>query len=254
VIAKKDANKKHYFSTIQGQDVVAIMKEATTAEEVVYLWKKGQDQKDLEEFKITAFDPETFTLSMKSEGGFLAKLSGGSSLIGEEVFFKLNIAKFQFFSYSDLEYDKATSTYTMVVSKDFYKSQQRTNYRLMASQHIKIQLKVEDTVFDCLDLSAGGTSFIIEDTVKDHYAKGKEFATCILRFNKVKIDLEGIKIMGLWDQLDTEDKPTGEVKLGVAFVNLSKETEEMLFKEINGEARAEEIRKNLKAKKSPTSV
>jgi len=226
------------------------MADAVSSTVSAFLWKKGQSEKDLEEFEIVGFDKDSKTLSMKSTAGFLSKLTG-SKLTGEEVFFRVTMSKLQFFSYSNLDYDKEAGLYTMIVKNDFYKSQQRTNYRIMSSPHIKIQLKIEDTVFDCLDLSAGGTSFMIQDTEQEHFAKEKVFKDCMLRFNREKINIPSIKIMGQWEQLDTEDQPTGEIKLGIAFFDLPKDIEENLFKEINGEARAEEIRKNLKAKKSP---
>ncbi len=252
-IKAKDANKKHYFSSIENQEVNTTMNDAVTSNVSAFLWKKGQSEKDLEEFEIVSFDEQSKILSLKLKSGFLSKLTG-SSLIDQEVFFKITLSKHQFFSYSNLEFDKGQGLYSMQINNDFYKSQQRTNYRIMASSHVKVQLKIEDTVFDCLDLSAGGSSFMIQDSEKEHFAKGKEFKDIMLRFNKEKIKISNLKIMGLWEQLDTEEKPTGEIKLGVAFVDLPKEMEELLFKEINGEARAEEIRKNLKSKKSPTQT
>ena len=44
---------------------------------------------------------------------------------------------------------------------------------------------------------------------------------------------------------DTEDQATGEVKVGVAFEGITDDTEEAMFKAINGEARAEEMRKKM---------
>ena len=46
-----------------------------------------------------------------------------------------------------------------------------------------------------------------------------------------------------------EGNVTDEVKVGVAFEDISDDTEEEMFKAINGEARAEEMRKKMLEKK-----
>ena len=110
-------------------------------------------------------------------------------------------------------------------------------------------IKLNETVYDAHDISAGGTSFSIDESDLEKYPEGEIFTDCMLRLNVYKFEIPQAKIAKTWPVKDTEEKPTGIFKVGIAFIDVPKATEEELFKAINGEARAEEIRKKMKEKK-----
>ena len=247
-MAKKDANKKHYFSTITLAESKEMYEDIVENNINFHVWEKGQTEKDLEEFEPTVFDPEGMKLVLKKTGGMLASLTP-SKLAGKDVFFRISRVGYQFFSWGLLVHDMATNTHALCCSNDVYKSQQRTNYRLQASKYIKIQIKIGEDVFEGMDISAGGTSFKIEEERLVDYPKQKTFDDCVLHLNRRNFDIPNLKVMSMWDDIDVEGKPTGFKNLGVAFIDLAKELEEELFVHINSEARAEEMTKKMRDRK-----
>ncbi|WP_127717238.1 PilZ domain-containing protein [Halobacteriovorax sp. HLS] len=245
----KDANKKHYFSIVEPTEVSSVFENCAKEALTIYLWCQGQKEDQLEEFELYEYVSDQNTISMKVKGGFLSKL-GKSKLTDKEVYLKINYNKFQYFSYSTLKYDSETKNYSLKVNNDVYRSQQRSNYRLNAGPFVAVQFKINDKVYDGHDISAGGTSFTVtEEEVKD-LPEGTIFDDCMLRLNRDKFSIPQAKIAKTWPDKDRDGELTGNFKVGVAFIDVPKHTEEELFKSINGEARAEEIRKNLKSKKA----
>lgn len=243
----KDANKKHYFSLVDLDEVFEAFNTASNDKLNSYIWEQGKSESDVEEFQLQTID-DNRKLILNSTGGFLSKLSK-SKLTDKEVFLKVNYNRFQYFTYGILKYNQEDKNYFIHITKDVYKSQQRSNYRLSANVFVKIQFKINDTVYDAHDISAGGTSFSVEEVDLVKYPEGEIFTNCLLRLNVDKFDIPQAKVAKVWPVKDTEDKPTGIFKVGIAFVDVPKGTEEELFKSINGEARAEEIRKKMKEKK-----
>ena len=248
---KKDANKKHYFSIVEPIEVSSVLGNASSEEQSIYFWLEGQKEEQLEEFVLSGFNVDSKELVSKVKGGFLSKL-GKSKLTNKEVYFKINYNKFQYFSYSTLKYDSETKEYRLKAFNDFYRSQQRTNYRLNSGQFVTIQFKVREEVFTAHDISAGGTSFTVAEEKVVDFPEGEIFKDCMLRLNRDKFTIPQAKIAKTWPDKDKDGEPNGNYKVGVAFIEVPKSTEEEMFKSINGEARAEEIRKKLLEKKMAT--
>lgn len=242
----KDANQKHYFTPVDFEEICTVMERACEDKWKVFIWIQGKSEKDVEEYDCASFDVETKRLNLKSAGGLLAKI-GTSKKAGKEVFMKIGEGKSQYFTYSPFTYSKEKKEYFVVLNKDIFKTQQQSNYHLMASRFIKLKFKIDDDhIFDGLDVSAGGTSFIIVDPDdNEKYAKDVEFPECELHFNGKKFIIPKAKIAAQFPEKDKAGNPTGKMCAGVAFMDLSSRTEEDLFIHINGEARAEEMRKKL---------
>lgn len=117
----------------------------------------------------------------------------------------------------------------------------------MASKFIKLKFKIDDDhIFNGLDVSAGGTSFVIEfQEDNEKFAQGAVFPNCELHFNGKKFDIPKAKVAAQFPDKDAVGNPTGKQRAGIAFMDLSSKTEEDLFIHINGEVRAEEMRKKL---------
>ncbi|WP_372656108.1 PilZ domain-containing protein [Halobacteriovorax sp.] len=243
----KDANKKHYFSLVDLDEVFEAFNTASKDKLNSYIWEQGKSESDVEEFQLETID-DNRKLILSSTGGFLSKLSK-SKLTDKEVFLKVNYNRFQYFTYGILKYNQEDKNYFIHITKDVYKSQQRSNYRLSANVFVKIQFKINDTVYDAHDISAGGTSFSIDEVDLVKYPEGEIYTNCLLRLNVDKFEIPQAKVAKVWAVKDTEENPTGVYKVGIAFIDVPKGTEEELFKSINGEARAEEIRKKMKEKK-----
>lgn len=240
----KDANKKHYFSVLGDQGKVkTLIEEIGKDPSDITLWKQGQTPEEAETYQKDGYDSENLSLILKAKG-LMAKFKT-SSLVNEKiVLLKATVDRTQYFCTGKLDYDKASASYTFKVTGNFYFSQQRSNYRLTAGKHVIIQFKMDDEVFDCQDISAGGTSFLTELSNKERFVKGKIFENCTLRLNREQFQIPQAKVAGAWDIKDDEENVTG-LGFGIQFVNLSAKLDEDLCKHINSEARAEEIRKTL---------
>lgn len=247
-MAEKDANRKHYFSLVDDEDVVGICEFLAKEKKTLLLWLKGDSEKDLEEFEIQSFDPKSRKMTLKSKAGLL-KLLTGSRMVGKEVFIKMSTSRFHVFSTSELTFDEDSKIYTMHIDRDVYKGQQRTNYRLMASSYIKIQFKIDETSYHALDISAGGTSFKVNKELTDLFVKDEIKENCIIALNGRKFTIPKARIAGQWEYEDPNEPETPMMKVGIAFVDFGKNAEEELFKHINSEARGEEIRKKMEADK-----
>jgi hypothetical protein len=246
---KDDPNKKHYFSVLSRQEVELAAEEIMAEKSPVRVWPKGKSEKAVEEYEISTFEKDKLVLVVKSKGSFLSILSA-SGLAGKEIFVKVGQGKNQYFTVTTLQYDKDTRLYRISLAGEVYKSQQRSNYRLMANSFNNIQFKMNEIVFEGLDISAGGTSFLVDATDKELYAKEKRFGPCTLRFNRMNFDIPVAKIAATWDQFNPDGSPSDKLKIGVAFEQLRPDVDEALFKHINSEARAEEMRKLMMKDKS----
>lgn len=240
-----DGNKKHYFSTISKKETDSFLLKAVELKVVLQVWEKGQDEDDLEEFEVTSYHPESATLLLELKGGFFSKLSG-SKLTGKEIFFKMNFQKIHLFSYATLEVHSSTGGHQIKATNIFYKSQQRSNYRLATNKHFPIQFKMNDEVYKGLDISAGGTSIIAP---KDRYQQGDICQNCVIRIAKINFPIAKAKIMAVTPLKDPFGREKNEAQIGIAFIEVLEKIEEELFKSINSEARAEEMRKSLLEKK-----
>ncbi len=247
-MAEKDANRKHYFSLVDEEDTLGICEFLAREKKTLFLWLKGDSEKDVEEFEIQSFDPASKKMTLKSKAGLL-KLLTGSRLVGKDVFIKMSTSRFHVFSTSLLTFDDDSKIYTLHINRDVYKGQQRTNYRLMASPYIKVQFKVDETAYPALDISAGGTSFIVNKDISHLFVKDEIKENNVIALNGRKFNIPKARIAGQWDYEDPNEPEVAKVKVGVAFVDLNKGDEEELFKHINSEARGEEIRKKMEADK-----
>lgn len=244
-----DPNKKHYFAEVDPSEYLEIFNKAAEDEIETLVWEQGMKEKDAEKYMVKGYDKGSFTLSLKTGGGFLSKLTS-SKFVDKDVFIRIGTGKFQFFTTCIFTHNKEEKHYEFVVNRTVFKTLQRQNYRLQAGPNIKIQLRIdEDTLLNGLDISAGGTAFIIGEEDVPRFQKDTVFKDCRLGLNKEKFEIPTVRVAGTWPVKDTENNPTGEMKVGVAFEDISDDTEEAMFKAINGEARAEEMRKKMLEKK-----
>lgn len=244
-----DDNKKYYFSQILTDEVKSFLTRSVKENLIASIWQKGQGKDEIEEFIVKSFDPATMLLKLEFTGSMIAKLAGPKNS-NKEILIKITFGPLYIFSNAKLEYNKDADFYYVFFKNDTFKSQQRSNYRLNCNRYIKIQFKIDGSVFDALDISAGGTSFIVPIDMKERFEKNKEFSDCTLRLVNTNYTIPEVKIAGTWEAQykDAQGNILEGIKLGVSFIELPKKTEEDLFLAINTEARGEEIRKKALAK------
>lgn len=241
----KDPNKKHYFSEVLSEEFPPIFEKAIAEQTEVLLWEQGMSEKDAEVFLVGSYDAMLKKITLKSKTkGFLSQPTT-SQLANKKVFVRIGSGKFQFFTTSTLV-ENNQKNYEFTIKEALYRTLQRQNYRLQAGPKVKIQIRFDDrTLKDCLDISAGGTAFVIKEFEAIRFKKDKVFKNCKLGLNKEKFFIPTVKVAGSWPIKDSEEMLTGEIKIGLSFEDVPIEIEEEMFKAINGEARAEEMRKKM---------
>jgi hypothetical protein len=240
----KDPNQKHYFKEIAHEQVGAVMTALVKLRPQLILWPQGKED-DKEIFIADRFDPGCHILFLKPEKkGLLSSLTR-SKLLNMRLLVKLESPKMTYFSTTSLSRNEETGDYFVTFNDPVFVAQRRTNYRLNASHHLVLKLTINDEVFPCLDISAGGTSFTVPKVREEQFSKGVLYKGCKLQFNRKTFLLPQIMIAGVWPYEKTRKNTEEFIKCGVSFQNLTKETEEALFVMVNSEARAEEIRKML---------
>ncbi|HAZ11741.1 MAG: hypothetical protein A2X86_01050 [Bdellovibrionales bacterium GWA2_49_15] len=240
--SSKDPNKKHYFTTVSLEEVQQVFPKMAQQNSEIHLWKKGHEEEDIEVFEVFNYLPLRNKLLIRKKGSLLVKLIP-TTLISENIFFKIPFEKFNYLSTGILLKDDESKEYVINLCNEVFKGQQRTNYRLATGPHISVQFKMDETVFEALDISAGGISTIIPLAEQNRFKKGRIIDACILRFNKKNYNIPKALIAAVWEQKDRDGNLLPELKIGVQFLDLAKEVEEALVQHVNSEARGEEIRK-----------
>ena len=179
---KQDPNKRHYFTEVPGNEALEVLRKAIADKVEIKVWEEGKSEEEVETYLALEVDPKTLETSLEHQGGLLSKLFT-SKLVGKSIFIKIGSGKFQFFSTAKLSQNNKSKHYVFNLSAPLFKTQQRSNYRLHASSQVRIQFRLsEEILHDALDISAGGTSFIVPKEEQDTYSKGTSFKGCRLIF------------------------------------------------------------------------
>ncbi|AUN97921.1 hypothetical protein DOM21_11665 [Bacteriovorax stolpii] len=242
---KKDPNKKHYFQIASHEDFIETMSMHCTLEDSppLTIWEKGESEEEAEIYEAVEYFPNPKIIKLKPTGKLMTKITG-STKAGKQVLVKIPIEdKINYFTGGRLKFHPEDLTYSLEIQQDIYKSQARGNFRLAASDVIPIQFKIDDQVFDALDISVSGTSFTIEQAEVERFAKGKVFTDCTLRFDRKNYHIPTVQIAVHIPLADEAGKPSGRFKVGISFKGLPRKTEDELYIKISTEARGEEMKK-----------
>jgi hypothetical protein len=241
---KDDPNKKHYFKRVTPEDFAESMLMLCSYEKALPLtiWEKGEDEDRAELYLASEYFPHPKIIKMRPTGKLITKITG-SLKAGKQVLVKIPIEdKIHYFTGGRFKFHSDDLTYSLEIQHGIFKSQQRDTYRLEASELIPIQFKIDEQVFEALDISVGGTSFLINDMDKERFTKGKIFKECTLRFDRKNYYIPLAQVAALIPVVDGEGTD-GKYKVGISFKNLPRKTEEELSIKILAEARGEEMKK-----------
>ena len=156
-----------------------------------------------------------------------------SAYCDQNVFFKIGEGKNQYFTYTQLLFDPSSKVYRVFLTHDLYRTDKRSDFRLKADEYVSLDLEIKGKNFEVIDISAGGISFYINLGEQKGFEKGRVLKNITLSLNEIKFDIPWSKIVGFWIGRDSEELPTGKIKIGLAFQALPIETEKELFQEIN---------------------
>ncbi len=240
--SSKDPNKKHYFGTVEEEEIEKVFPQFAQQTMEIHLWKKGQSEDDIEVFEVFDYQSSPKKLFVRKKGSLLIKLIP-TTLLDQSIFLKIPFEKVNYLSTGILLKDSQTKEYVINLCNEIFRGQQRSNYRLETGPHITVQFKMDDSVFEGLDISASGISVKVPISDRERFKKGRLLEGCILRFNKKNYIIPKAMIAAVWEQKDKDGTVLPELRLGIHFIDVDKEVEETLVQHVNSEARGEEIRK-----------
>ena len=242
---KLDPNKKHYFQPVEhdefGQQMLIYTQ--TKGAQTITIWERGESEELAENYVADEYDTDKKILTLHPTGKLITKITG-SNKAGKVVLVKIPVeSKVHYFTVATLKFHQSNLTYSLEISNEIFKSQQRGNYRLNTSDVISIQFKINEQVFDALDISTGGTSFLVNPVETVKFAKGEIFKECTLRFDRKNYYIPEALVASVKEMSPEETGGVKKVKIGIAFKNLPRKTEDELYVKISTEARGEEMKK-----------
>ncbi len=243
----EDINKKFWFNKPDESELEQFLQALVGTK--IAIWEKSEGTIKAEEFKILEYQPSPRQFKLEYHAGFLDKIKGSDYKDStNDLMFKGIVAKLNIFGLGKLKYDLKSNTYTYYLKEEIFKSQQRANYRLMSSKLIRIQFKIDKTVFHGLDVSASGISLAVPAHLKAQFNLGDVFRDCKLGLNSNTYDIAECKIVSVSEI--TENNPDPKFKVALHFEHLNKNIEHKLSLDISMEARGEQIARNMRLKKN----
>lgn len=246
---KTDPNTKHYFQITSDIDLAEILAEKLnkTKAIAITLWAKGEEEKDAEIYSLYAYDSKNKILNLHPTGKLLTTITG-SVKTGKQILVKIPIdSKTNYFTGGLLLFHRETLSYSVQIQQEIFISQQRSNFRLNANNVIQIQFKINNIVYDAIDISTGGTSFKINKSNDEKFAKGQIFDDSTLRFDRKNYHIPKALVSSLMPILDENGQETSKIKVGIAFKDLHQNIADELNVKIAVEARGDEMKKKFDA-------
>ncbi|MCK6596506.1 MAG: hypothetical protein L6Q33_15020 [Bacteriovoracaceae bacterium] len=241
----KDPNKKHYFQPIDFDYFESMIDSLLKKKEIpqITVWMKGDEESKAEAYVPWEYVSAEKRIKLKPTGSLITKITG-SNMADKDVCVKIPIDQHtHLFTISKLIFHSVDLTYSLIIGEIIYMSKKRGSFRLNASKIIPVQFKIDNQVFDSLDLSTGGTSFLVPEADKERFPKNRVFGDCTLRFDRKNYHINKAKIAGHFPPTTPDGEKPGFVKIGIAFLDLNYKTEDELYIKISAEARGEEMKK-----------
>ena len=209
------------------------------------------EEKDVKTYEVLAFDKSSLILKLSSKDTSSLEGLQKTRFENPEVFCKFSLNRVHYFTYSFLHYDRTQKLYSLTLNKDIFSVRRRENYRLKSSTSIPIQIRWGEEIFDCLDISTGGTSFVFDPEKRPDIQKGTLLEDIVLVLCGQTYSIPRASIVNTWPRPPEEEEnlETDKHCAGVSFIDLPEGTQESLFVQVNAEAREGVIQK----KSSPKS-
>lgn len=239
-----DGNDKHYFKKLDKTDRQKILEKLGSKPIEINLWLKS-DPGHIEEFETTGILSDN-RITMEAIGSLLTKLKK-SSLINKTVLLKFTIGDYRYFSTGNLS-SGASGAYYLLIGPDVFKHEQRKDFRIEASRTHDIKFKVDDEVFEGIDVSAGGVSFKSKIKHADRFPKDEKFLDCKLKINQFQCEVKAVKVVKTFETSYTDEEDGKKYKyltVCMQFHGISPQEEAALSQYVLNEARGVMLAKKL---------
>ncbi|OFZ25410.1 MAG: hypothetical protein A2381_17645 [Bdellovibrionales bacterium RIFOXYB1_FULL_37_110] len=230
------SNDKHFFNKINNQEREELLNHLGNTSCDIFLWLKNEPE-NLEQFKSVGILSDK-RICLEISGSLLKKITS-STLVNKTILIKFNIKNYFYFSTGHLS-SGADNRYYLLVGSPIFRHEQRKDFRIEASRLHRIQFKVDDEVFEGLDVSAGGISFKAKIKNNDRFKPGNNYPGCKLRINQFQCNIRSAKVVKTFEKI-YKDKTDGKnykfLTVCLQFHGLTEEEENALASFILNEAR-----------------
>ena len=233
-----DANEKHYFHYLKKDEINELLIHINNNKTKLILWEKG-DEDSFETFETKGVT-KTNVITIGHAGSFFSKFTI-SPLANKTVLLKFIVNDNLYFSTGQLHHKKGKKTYSIILGDAIYHARQRGDYRLEAGKNNDIQCKIDDVVYNGIDISAGGTSFKAPMEDEKKLTKNRIFNKCIIRLNKKKFEIPEVKIVKILKVRDRDERAKEYERLTVCiqFINMPENLDIAISNHVLMEARGE---------------
>ena len=237
----EDGNRKHYFVKLKDSEMSDTFMALSLENALVKVWKKGQREEQAEDYSIKGFDPQKMYLALRPEKTFLGFIV--SRRTRANLFFRLGGSDLLTFTTGTLVWKQGE--HRLYLKEAAFRCQKRTNYRLVADSHNKVSFLIGDEEFEVFDLSASGVGIVVPKSRGGEFDKERRFNDCTVFLNDQSYCIPVVEIVSIWEERTALFKVTGNLEIGIKFMDLSIADEEKFSKEIHTLAREAEVRKTL---------
>ena len=239
-----DENKKYFFKSLPESEINPTIRSILTqSESQILIWKQHERKSMSEEYIIDSFVKEDRRLYFKNPS--IIKSLIKSKKIGGEIFFRIYLGRFFFFSTSKLDYNEAQKKYSVTLNSPIYKGQQRSNFRIITNDYVTSILTINKRDFKCIDVSSGGLCIDVDESDASYFEAGRDFYQSKLTLCEESYDLHKISVTTKWES----KKNPGKTSVGIQFTGIAGQIEEDIFKHINIIAKDEDERAKIRSKK-----
>lgn len=213
------ANQKKYVTPIAEEDIPDLLGQVCTGTELD-LWQAGNLQQVVK-LKITSKAEKAVW-----ECATVNANENVSSMINHEVCLKWDSGETTYFGTGQLKQEG--TNLLLSVSDKMAKSVQRNDFRVEASDQVPIEIDIKNKTFTGQDVSVSGTSFLAKTKDLDKFSEGKELDSFELFVRQVSFPIQKAKVVKIIE-IDSE-----RVKVCLKFSKINSQTEQKLYREING--------------------
>ena len=242
-----NSNDKHFFNKINEQEREVLLVQLGNNPTDIFLWLKNEPE-NIEEFKSVGILSDK-RICLEISGSILKKITS-SALVNKTILIKFNIKNYFYFSTGHLS-AAADNRYYLLIENPIFRHEQRKDFRIETSRLHRIQFKVDEEVFEGLDVSAGGISFKTKTKNNDRFKPGNNYLNCKLRINQFQCEIRAAKVVKTFEET-YKDKTDGKnykfLTVCLKFHGLTEEEENALASFILNEARGIMLAKKLLSK------
>ncbi len=119
-----------------------------------------------------------------------------------------------------------------VYTDEFYKCEQRKNFRISADDLKSFSIKIDGTIYNGHDLSVGGAALSVEGISSFPNKIGDKLENVTVNFNKISIQVPNSMVIHR-TEIYKENSEMNLFKIGIKFLDLNESEEGLIFRELN---------------------